>query len=541
MHEEERELIQQWRSNRLQGVRNSYHECLLYSLNLDTLKSFLQNFNFMVFIQMVIATIAVYVFQSLQISFDINVSVFVSPIVFPLAFSINTDFQRREKVLEDLAVFKSSGLVWYFCMREWKHAAKLDALWITAVHSKLKSLLFHLCEYLLTAKIEHRKIILRAMYQDFSDANQLIENLRESQLPANTAIISRSIHLLNMMCLSFERLRVIREYRSPRSVRSFNKVFIMLLPIILAPYFVHLGIKGNNTWQPYYLAVLLAYVFSTLQSVQDKLDDPFDGMGEDDINLDTIDEWALCSFQHVKKTFNVGRFKVNVDPKDNLTYPEFVNEVSIQNSPCVHTNSNQYCPDLNDYTFGYEKYVPMLETMKGNTPITRRGIHKRYCPMVNGDRFSQYIMNIDDTPGQSEERIKGESFSNEPVTPSDIDGVKFRLYSYPEANEANGDLISGNINGDISIDCKPRQQYSKRSILIDMKYPSWDYEFPLDMSMCGNGKNFRKSYINTKQTWQKVNSYSTSSENSLSSRISCSSPCGEINCINRKCTGEYNG
>ena len=62
-------------------------------------------------------------------------------------------------------------------MREWKEAAELDADWISAVHAKLKSLLFHLREYLLTNKITHRKIILRAMYEDFSDANQLIEKV----------------------------------------------------------------------------------------------------------------------------------------------------------------------------------------------------------------------------------------------------------------------------------------------------------------------------------------------------------------------------
>ena len=55
------------------------------------------------------AVVSVYFFQWADISFDIPVNLFVTPIAFPLAFSINTDFQRREKVLEDLAVFKSSG------------------------------------------------------------------------------------------------------------------------------------------------------------------------------------------------------------------------------------------------------------------------------------------------------------------------------------------------------------------------------------------------------------------------------------------------
>ena len=145
-------------------------------------------------------------------------------------------------------------------MREWKTPAGLDDDWITAVHGKLKSLLFHLREYLLTYRLERRKIILRAMYEDFSDANQLIEKLRASELPANTAIVSKSVQLLNTMCLSFERLRVIREYRSPRSIRSFNKVFIMfstdqgvetsagglMINFVSDPNFVILNCKAGN-------------------------------------------------------------------------------------------------------------------------------------------------------------------------------------------------------------------------------------------------------------------------------------------------------
>ena len=81
---------------------------------------------------------------------------------------------------------------------------------------------------------------------------------------------------------------MIREYRSPRTIRSFTKVFIFLMPIVLSPYYVHMGIKSGNTWSPYYIAVLTSFIFGTLQGVQDVLDDPFDGISEDDINLGPV-------------------------------------------------------------------------------------------------------------------------------------------------------------------------------------------------------------------------------------------------------------
>ncbi|XP_066914507.1 uncharacterized protein [Clytia hemisphaerica] len=317
--EDGREVIQEWshtRQEKMQGLRKKYYnKFLLYTFNISICRSFIANFNFMVILQMMLAALSVYIFDYFDISFDFHVSLFVSPIVFPLAFSINTDFQRREKVLEDLANFKSSSMLWFFCMREWKVAAGLEDDWLDSVHGKVKNMMFNLREYLLTDKVERRRYIARCLYEDFSDANQLIERVRASNLPSNTAIISRVIHLLNMLCLSFERLRVVREYRSPRSIRSFNKVLILFLPIILSPYFVYLSRKETSNagaWGSYYIAVLVAAVFGALQGVQDKLDDPFDGMSEDDIQLQTIDDWTFNNLEVVRnRNFTVGRFHVS--------------------------------------------------------------------------------------------------------------------------------------------------------------------------------------------------------------------------------------
>jgi len=327
--DDDRKTIQEWSRKRVQkmgGLRKSYLSFLVYSFHISTLKSFIENFNFMVILQMVIAACAVWLFDTYDIYFNFHIGLFVSPIVFPLAFSINTDFQRREKVLDDLANFKSSSMMIFFCMREWREAAGLDEAWLNNIKKKIHSIMFNLREYLLTEKEKRREIIARMMYEDFSDISQLVEKVRASKLPANTSIISRIIHLLNALTLSFERLRVIREYRSPRSIRSFNKVLILLLPIILCPYFVYLGRHittemSVGRWGPYYIAVLVAAVFGALQGVQDKLDDPFDGMSEDDINLDTIDEWTFNSLQSAadRNYYTIGRFhvKANIDHIDH--------------------------------------------------------------------------------------------------------------------------------------------------------------------------------------------------------------------------------
>ena len=91
---------------------------------------------------MVLAGLVTYACKELKLQYDVHVALFISPIVFPLAFSINTDFQRREKVLEDLATFKSSAMMWFFCMRDWREAASFPDNHMRDVRNKIKSVLF---------------------------------------------------------------------------------------------------------------------------------------------------------------------------------------------------------------------------------------------------------------------------------------------------------------------------------------------------------------------------------------------------------------
>ncbi|XP_065643643.1 uncharacterized protein LOC124810364 [Hydra vulgaris] len=369
--EDGREIIIEWSEKRKAKIINKpfyYRDFLLYTFTLNTIKSFFQNFNFMVFVQMSIAAVAVFVSKYFDLEIDVNVNLFVSPIVFPLAFSINTDFLRREKVLEDLANFKAAGMSWYFCMRDWRVESQLDTFWIKAVHKKLKSMLFYMREYLLTEKSSRRQVILKAMYEDFSDANQLIDCVRTSKLPLNSALVTRALILLNTMCLAFERLRVIREYRSPRSIRAFNKVLIFFLPIILSPYCVYVGKKKSNEWSPYYICVLVAFVFSALQGVQDKLDNPFDGMSEDDINLSSIDDWTCQSLEATaNRSFTIGRFKVEPQRTIEGTKGSYMSSTKL--------------PTANDQNQGYEKLSKSVSFKRSS--IKRRSTLKKISNQVS--------------------------------------------------------------------------------------------------------------------------------------------------------------
>ena len=402
--EDSRHDIYHWserRQRKRKGLWKSINQFRVFAFDLNLIQSFFSNLNIMVLLQMALAGVITYACKALRIEYDINVTLFVSPIVFPLAFSINTDFQRREKVLEDLALFKSSSMMWFFCLRDWREACELDDAFMKTVRNKLKCLLFHLREYLLTEKLDRRQFILRVIYEDLSDANQLNEKVRASPMPANSPLVSNMVALLNIMCLSFEKLRVIREYRSPRSIRSFTKVLIFAIPLILSPYYIHIGRsqdqKPINNWSPYYISLMVAFVFGVLQGVQDKLDDPFDGMSEDDVNLDTLDEWTSQSLEAtVHRTYQVGRFQVSkesprishvvlgIDLEDRnpklkrksifskLGIAKYSKRAKPQSSRSVLSDESIPVDDLKTH----HPYADVLNNIQGNTTI-RRGEHPK--------------------------------------------------------------------------------------------------------------------------------------------------------------------
>ena len=91
----------------------------------------------------------------------------------------------------------------------------------------------------------------------------------------------------------------------------------------------------------------------TRQGVQDKLDDPFDGMSEDDINLDTLDEWTLQSLEATyNRTYKIGRFQVTADecktksPMQTAQHPKCAETLLAERKPsrqvCVQTVQH-YC------------------------------------------------------------------------------------------------------------------------------------------------------------------------------------------------------
>jgi hypothetical protein len=95
-------------------------------------------------------------------------------------------------------------------------------------------------------------------------------------------ILTDERNLINAL----EELRMLSSTGTPFLLRGFTVGGATLFPVLFGPYFASIaqGADGIGTWAPYLLSFLLATTIGSFVSIQEALEDPFDG----DTPLDDI-------------------------------------------------------------------------------------------------------------------------------------------------------------------------------------------------------------------------------------------------------------
>ena len=270
----------------------------------------------------------------------IHPNLFLTCLVFPLAFSINIAYQRRERALDDVALLKSAGFAWFCLHQEWHtkladpyhmelpfddlHHKKYGKWHLDVTYGVLKDLFSLISVYLSTPDTEYginskkkshrikgRNVLLQEIYcrlQEISAANERLRVASQAaaglQNPSfvQPPILTRPIHWAYFITQAFEKLRGIRDYRSPTSIRSFTKALTWMVPCLLAPYFSWVA-HDYQIWAAYFVCAFVTIILSALRDVQDFGENPFLPIGEDDIdNLNLKDlnlKWETQTIQSV--------------------------------------------------------------------------------------------------------------------------------------------------------------------------------------------------------------------------------------------------
>jgi len=253
-------------------------------VTMDIIKNFSKIIDSQTFIITFLAILSTYLCNHFGFYADLPSGLIGIAIIFPIVFSINSAYKRREEALKYFASLRAHAIAIFYAHRDWvpenpEHVQRVKHL--------INSLLQRIKEYFLSTN-ENEPDKFKQVYRNFSEFSLSHEQLRKEDVPANE--ISRVNQYLRAIIIDFEKMRNIFLYRTPVSLRAYSQIFLNIFPILYAPYFASLCNKSYGI-VGYGVAVVYSIVLVSLDNIQEDLESPYDEIGADDINLDVIDEF----------------------------------------------------------------------------------------------------------------------------------------------------------------------------------------------------------------------------------------------------------
>ena len=251
---------------------------------MKTIRDFVSVMDLQTLVVTLLAVGATYLCQRFGWLADIPTGLIGLAVVFPIVFSINAAYRRREEALKSFASLKAHAVAIFYAHRDWVPDGK-GGDHAPRARQVILDLLTGIREYFGWGWPDDKDPNLAKVYGRFSAFSKSIEEMRAAGLTAGEA--SRSNQYMRAMMIDFERMRNILAYRTPVALRAYSKVFLNIFPILFGPYFAYIAeSKSDYPIIGYAVAVLYALVLVSLDNIQEKLEMPFDSVGRDDLRLD---------------------------------------------------------------------------------------------------------------------------------------------------------------------------------------------------------------------------------------------------------------
>ncbi|MEM6524294.1 MAG: hypothetical protein AAGF85_03450 [Bacteroidota bacterium] len=239
--------------------------------------------NYKTFIVTALAVGSTYACRIFDLKADFPLTIIGIAIVFPVVFSIDSAYKRRERALGLLADFKAHLLAIYYASRDWVESEGFEK----EVKDQLMSTYMSL-RSLFTANDKEIDEAEKRIFRHVSEVSKTVVGFGGLGLPSGE--LSRVNQYVSKLVVSVENLKVILHYRTPVTLRAYSKVFIYTFPILYGPYFEYVAEQYSNGLQ-YMMPVMFSFILISLDNIQGHLENPFDQIGEDDIKFD-VEEFS---------------------------------------------------------------------------------------------------------------------------------------------------------------------------------------------------------------------------------------------------------
>ncbi len=251
---------------------------------MKTLTDFLQIVDRQTILVAALAVLLTFISRQYGFVFEIPTGLIGIAVIFPLVFSIVSAYRRREDALKYFASLKAHAVALYFAHKDWPPAANYSVRGGDLVHDLLTAV----ADYF-QADEQDQEPALQRIYQIYGAFSQSHEQLRREGMTSGE--VSRANQYLRAILIEFERMKNISRYRTPVALRAYSRLFLNLFPIVFAPYFASVAYPEFPI-AGYGVALVYALVLVSLDNVQDHLENPYDGVGPDDLRLNVADNYV---------------------------------------------------------------------------------------------------------------------------------------------------------------------------------------------------------------------------------------------------------
>jgi hypothetical protein len=234
----------------------------------------LNYFNVRTFLALVISQLATFLAFYYDLKLSHNLILFGIIIAFPLNFSLQAAFKRREKALEYFSQFKAGSMAVHYSFQVSQNLS--DELKVAA-HNLLKEMVTTLI-----AQLEGRRGEYAAMQMRVNDVLDFAHKYREEVSKRN---VLRMIRYLKDVTESSTYLISLVRHRTMKGIRFYATLFILLYPFVQAPIVIHYFGNDLPVWAIYVVCAIGSIALITLDNFQKLLEYPFDPRGLDNIQL----------------------------------------------------------------------------------------------------------------------------------------------------------------------------------------------------------------------------------------------------------------
>ena len=231
-------------------------------------------FNLRTFLVLLISQVAAFLVIQYQVKFNVDFVLFGLAIAFPLGFSIQAAFRRRDRALEYFSLFKGGTLA---ILYSFSVSEDLTPDKKTEIRGILKSMMDQLIH-----QLEHRVINYIGMQQAVDKIMEFIDKNRESLSNRN---VMRIIRYIRDITESSAYLISLVRHRTMIGLRIYSIAFILIFPIVQAPILYYKLGDLIPVWAFHFLLALGSLLLVTLSNFQRMIEYPFDSKGMDNIHL----------------------------------------------------------------------------------------------------------------------------------------------------------------------------------------------------------------------------------------------------------------